>query len=51
MENGYIQVENGQFKLNNKKIILRGFSVGSWMNIENFMLRDTRYRKENSTES
>ncbi len=39
MENEFIQVETGQFKLKNKKIILRGFSVGSWMNIENFMLR------------
>ncbi len=49
MKNEFIQVENGQFKLNSKNIILRGFSVGTWMNIENFMLRipgtDNRIRQ------
>ena len=39
MQTGFIRVENGEFKQNNSKIMLRGFSVGSWMDIESFMLR------------
>jgi hypothetical protein len=39
METNLIQVKNGEFKLNDKKIMLRGFSIGTWMNIESFMLR------------
>jgi aryl-phospho-beta-D-glucosidase BglC (GH1 family) len=39
MQTGFVQVENGEFRVNNEKIILRGFSIGSWMNIESFMLR------------
>lgn len=35
----FIQVKDGDFILNDNKIILRGFSIGSWMNIESFMLR------------
>ena len=39
MGNGFIQAKSGEFILNDKRIMLRGFSVGSWMNIESFMLR------------
>jgi aryl-phospho-beta-D-glucosidase BglC (GH1 family) len=39
MDSNYIQAKNGEFILNNKKIMLRGFVIGSWMNIESFMLR------------
>ena len=39
METGFIQVEDGAFKRNSNEIMLRGFSVGSWMDIESFMLR------------
>ena len=33
MDSNYIQAKNGEFILNNKKIMLRGFVIGSWMNI------------------
>lgn len=39
MKEGFIQACNGLFTLNGGKITLRGLSVGSWMIIENFMLR------------
>jgi endoglucanase len=38
MVKDYIQVSGKDFVLNNKKIILRGFGIGSWMNIEHFMI-------------
>ncbi len=43
MSNGmtrqFLQSLNGEFLLNGKRILLRGFAVGSWMNLENFMIR------------
>jgi hypothetical protein len=39
METGFIQVKDGEFKQNSNKLMLRGFSIGSWMDIESFMLR------------
>lgn len=39
MEPNYIQAINGNFFVNDTKIMLRGFSIGSWMNFEHFMLR------------
>ncbi len=39
MKTKFIQAKDGHFFLNDKRIILRGFSVGSCMNIENFMVR------------
>lgn len=39
MDIGFIQAKNGGFVLNDEKIMLRGFAIGSWMNIESFMLR------------
>jgi endoglucanase len=38
MKEDYIQVSGKEFILNNKKIILRGFGIGSWMNMEHFMM-------------
>jgi endoglucanase len=38
MDKNFIQAENGEFILNNKKIALRGFGLGAWMNIEHFMI-------------
>ncbi|MBN2440708.1 MAG: cellulase family glycosylhydrolase [Spirochaetales bacterium] len=38
MKTNFIQVSGKDFTLNNKKIILRGFGVGTWMNIEHFMI-------------
>ncbi len=35
----FIQAKNGDFYANGKKTMLRGFSIGSWMDIESFMLR------------
>jgi aryl-phospho-beta-D-glucosidase BglC (GH1 family) len=35
----FIRAENGKFILDKKEIMLRGFNIGSWMNIENFMIR------------
>jgi endoglucanase len=39
MDGNFIQAKNGEFKLNNKKITLRGFGVGTWMVLEHFMIR------------
>lgn len=39
MKTGFIQAKNGEFLLNDQSIILKGFAIGSWMNIESFMLR------------
>lgn len=39
MNPNFIQAKNGAFFLNNEKIMLRGFAVGAWMNLENFMIR------------
>ena len=39
MQREFIQAGNGDFILKDKKIMLRGFAVGSWMNMESFMLR------------
>lgn len=39
MATNFIQTKNGDFVLNDKRIMLRGFALGSWMNIESFMLR------------
>lgn len=39
MNRNFIQAENGAFYLKNTPIILRGFAVGSWMNLESFMFR------------
>lgn len=35
----YIQAKDGCFILNGNQILFRGFAIGSWMNIENFMIR------------
>lgn len=35
----HIQAKDGNFILDGKQIMLRGFAIGSWMNIENFMVR------------
>jgi len=34
----FIQVSGREFTVNNRKILLRGFGVGCWMNIEHFMI-------------
>ena len=39
MKAEFIQAKNGEFIKNNERIALRGFSVGTWMNIEHFMIR------------
>ena len=39
MENKFIQAKKGEFLLNGRPLVLRGLAVGSWMNIENFMIR------------
>ncbi|MGA2143323.1 MAG: glycoside hydrolase family 5 protein [Brevinematales bacterium] len=38
MDSGFIQVKSGEFIIDNKPIILRGFVLGSWMNMEAFMM-------------
>lgn len=35
----FLQAKNGDFYLDNQRIMLRGFAVGTWMNLENFMIR------------
>lgn len=35
----YVQAKDGKFLLNGNEMIFRGFAIGSWMNIENFMIR------------
>lgn len=39
MKSGFIQAKNGEFILNNDRVMLRGLAIGSWMNIESFMIR------------
>lgn len=39
MSSNFLQATNGDFILNGKRIMLRGLAIGSWMNIENFMIR------------
>lgn len=36
--NQFVQVDGENFKVNGKKIFFRGFGVGSWMNLEHFMI-------------
>jgi len=38
MHDGYIRVEGRHFCLNHKKINLYGYGLGTWMNLEHFML-------------
>ncbi|MHA2246227.1 MAG: glycoside hydrolase family 5 protein [Candidatus Hodarchaeales archaeon] len=38
MENNFIQVDGTVFKIKDEKIILRGFGIGNWLNIEHFMI-------------
>ena len=38
MKTSFIQAKNGEFVLNNERIILRGFAIGTWMNFEHFMI-------------
>ncbi len=35
----FIQAENGEFVLHGLKMMLRGFSIGSWMDMESFMIK------------
>jgi hypothetical protein len=39
MNTGFIQAKNGHFSLNGEQIMLRGFGLGTWMNIEHMMSR------------
>ncbi|HEX2952721.1 MAG TPA: glycosyl hydrolase family 5, partial [Bacillota bacterium] len=39
MKSTFVQAKQGEFFLEEKPIVLRGFAVGSWMNFEHFMLR------------
>lgn len=39
MHTDFIQAKNGEFILNEEKIMLRGFSIGSWMDMESFMIK------------
>ncbi|HEX2944904.1 MAG TPA: glycoside hydrolase family 5 protein [Clostridia bacterium] len=39
MKKTFLQARNGDFYINDERVILRGFAVGSWMNFEHFMLR------------
>ncbi len=38
MENNFIQVCDRDFCLNDKKILLYGYGIGTWLNIEHFMI-------------
>ena len=38
MKDGFIKISGENFTLNGKKIVLKGFGVGSWMNLEHFMI-------------
>jgi len=38
MKENFVRVSDKDFVINDKKIILRGFGIGSWMNIEHFMI-------------
>ncbi len=39
MNNSFIQAKDGDFFLNGKSFMLRGFGIGTWMNIEHMMSR------------
>jgi len=38
MSNGFLRVMDRDFYLNGEKIILRGYGIGTWLNLEHFML-------------
>lgn len=38
MRRDFVQVSGENFVVNGEKIMLRGFSIGSWMNLEHFMV-------------
>ncbi len=38
MSNGFLKVMDRDFCLNGEKIILRGYGIGTWLNLEHFML-------------
>jgi hypothetical protein len=38
MNNNFIQVSGENFTVNGEPILLRGYSLGSWMNLEHFMI-------------
>ena len=38
MKDGFIKISGENFTRNGKKIVLKGFGVGSWMNLEHFMI-------------
>jgi len=38
MSDGFIRVKGKDFCLNDKKIILRGYGIGTWLNLEHFMI-------------
>ncbi|UCE13389.1 MAG: cellulase family glycosylhydrolase [Candidatus Heimdallarchaeota archaeon] len=38
MEHNFLQVDGIHFKADDEKIILRGFGIGNWLNIEHFMI-------------
>lgn len=38
MRNGFLQVSGENFTVDGKKILLRGFAFGNWMNLEHFMI-------------
>lgn len=38
MHNEFIKINGENFTLRDKKVVLRGFGVGSWMNLEHFMI-------------
>lgn len=38
MRQDFVQVSGENFVVNGEKIMLRGFSIGSWMNLEHFMV-------------
>lgn len=39
MNTGFIRTKNGEFVLHDQKLLLRGFSIGSWMDMESFMIK------------
>ncbi len=39
MKKQFVEAKNGQFFVDNIPLRLRGFGIGSWMNLEHFMLR------------
>ncbi|MGE5557996.1 MAG: glycoside hydrolase family 5 protein [Bacillota bacterium] len=38
MSNAFLQIQGKKFNYDGKEIILRGFGIGTWMNIEHFMI-------------